>query len=204
MPAGTLLDVGCHVGTFLELAEQAGSRSPASSRRAGPPSRANSRIAGPVHSGAVEDAPMPEHGYDVVTLWDVIEHLPDPALDLRAIFGALRPGGILAISTMDVDSLFARRRRKRWPWYMQMHLVYFSRRTLCRDAAPGGLRDRRRAPAPPARAPLVPRLAARRLRPLAARRAGAALTRGAGSATARVGVKLGDIFTVIARKPLPR
>ena len=50
------------------------------------------------------DAPLPEGGYDVITLWDVIEHLPDPALDIRAIHAALRPGGIFAVSTMDVES----------------------------------------------------------------------------------------------------
>ena len=85
---------------------------------------------GPVHVGVVEDAPLPEGAYDVVTMWDVIEHLPDPASTLRAVHSALRPGGVFAVTTMDVDALFPRVAGRFWPWYMQMHLVYFSRRTL--------------------------------------------------------------------------
>ena len=46
---------------------------------------ANARLKGTVFCGAVEDAPIPADTFDVVTIWDVIEHLPDPASDLRAI-----------------------------------------------------------------------------------------------------------------------
>ena len=203
MPSGTLLDVGCHVGTFLSVAERAGFEVAGVEPSRWAADVARTRISGPVHTGAVEDAPMPEHGYDVVTLWDVIEHLPDPALDVRAILGALRPGGIFAVSTMDVDSLFARVLGRRWPWYMQMHLVYFSRRTLCEMLRREGfeIADVRLHTRRVRLSYLASRLDA--YAPPLARALGAVLERtGLGRRT--VGVKLGDIFTVIARKPLPR
>lgn len=70
--------------------------------------------------------------FDVVTMWDVIEHLADPAQVLLAVRQHLRPGGCVVIHTMDVDSVFARLAGKRWPWYMEMHLFYFSPKTLSR------------------------------------------------------------------------
>jgi len=203
MPSGRLLDVGCHVGTFLSVAEAAGFDVSGVEPSRWAADIARTRIAGSVHTGAIEDAPMPDGGYDVITLWDVIEHLPDPALDVRAIHGALRPGGIFAVSTMDVDSLFARALGRRWPWYMQMHLVYFSRRTLCEmlrregfEIADVELHTRRVR-----LSYLVSRLDA--YAPPVARLLGAGLRR-SGLGTRTVGVRLGDIFTVIARKPLAR
>jgi len=129
-PSGRLLDVGCHVGTFIELAQDAGFEVAGVEPSRWAAKRAEARVDGPVHVGVVEDAPLPEGAYDVVTMWDVIEHLPDPASTLRAVHSALRPGGVFAVTTMDVEALFPRVAGRFWPWYMQMHLVYFSRRTL--------------------------------------------------------------------------
>ncbi|MGA0121830.1 MAG: class I SAM-dependent methyltransferase [Gaiellales bacterium] len=198
--SGRLLDVGCHVGTFLTLAEAAGFEVAGVEPSRWASEIARERIAGSVHCGAVEDAPLPEGGYDVITLWDVIEHLPDPALDVRAIHAALRPGGVFAVSTMDVDALFARVAGRRWPWYMQMHLVYFSRRTLCEMLRREGFQI----------CEVVTHVRRVRLTYLASRvdayspRAGrlaAGLLARAGLAERTVGVSLGDIFTVVARKP---
>jgi len=155
-------------------------------------------VDGPVHVGVVEDAPLPEGAYDVVTMWDVIEHLPDPASTLRAVHSALRPGGVFAVTTMDVEALFPRVAGRFWPWYMQMHLVYFSRRTLgellrsCGFEVVEVSRHRRIVRVSYA----VSRLGSYSR---AAERVARALTRRLGDRT--VGVDLGDIITVVARKP---
>ena len=154
---------------------------------------------GPVHVGVVEDAPLPEGAYDVVTMWDVIEHLPDPASTLRAVHSALRPGGVFAVTTMDVEALFPRVAGRFWPWYMQMHLVYFSRRTLgellrrCGFEVVEVSRHRRD------RARLLRRLPPRHA--TAARRSASRAPSRAPVADRTVGVDLGDIVTVVARKP---
>jgi 2-polyprenyl-3-methyl-5-hydroxy-6-metoxy-1,4-benzoquinol methylase len=200
-PSGKLLDVGCHVGTFLELAERKGFEVAGVEPSRWASEQANARLQGTVFCGAVEDAPIPADTFDAVTIWDVIEHLPDPASDLRAIWAALRPGGVVAISTMDVDALFPRLAGKRWPWYMQMHLVYFSRTTLCEILRREGfhiadVRSHRRTVRV---SYLVSRLAAYSR---TAHRAAAALTRATRLDEQLVGVNLGDIITVVARKPL--
>jgi 2-polyprenyl-3-methyl-5-hydroxy-6-metoxy-1,4-benzoquinol methylase len=201
MPRGRLLDVGCHVGTFLTIAEQHGYEVAGVEPSRWASEVARGRIAGSVHCGAIEDAPLPEGGYDVVTLWDVIEHLPDPALDIRAIHGTLRPGGIFAVSTMDVESRFARLLGRRWPWYMQMHLVYFSRRTLCEMLRREGfeIADVRLHTRRVRLSYLVSRLDA--YAPPIARLLARGLER-TGLSGRTVGINLGDIFTVVARRPV--
>jgi len=117
---------------------------------------------------------------------------------MRAIHAALRPGGVFAVSTMDVDSLFAKVLGRRWPWYMQMHLVYFSRRTLgellrrCGFEVVEITRHRRivRVSYAVSRLGTYSRTAERVAR---------TLTRPFADRT--VGVDLGDIVTVVARKP---
>lgn len=200
VPSGRLLDVGCHVGTFLDLAEKRGYDVTGVEPSRWAAEVARTRIAGAVHVGVVEDAPLPDAGYDAVTMWDVVEHLPDPALTVRSVYAALRPGGVFALSTMDVDSLFARVAGSRWPWYMQMHLVYFSRRTLTELLRREGFQI----------ADVVSHTRRVRLSYLAsrleaysqpaARAVGASLER-LGLDRRTVGVNLGDIFTVVARRP---
>jgi protein-L-isoaspartate O-methyltransferase len=43
--------------------------------------------------------------YDVITMWHVFEHLPDPAAAATAIAGALRPGGVLVVAVPNPESL---------------------------------------------------------------------------------------------------
>jgi hypothetical protein len=51
----------------------------------------------------------------------------------------LKPGGLAVIHTMDLDSLFARLMGGRWPWLMEMHIFYFTPKTLGRMAEAAGL-----------------------------------------------------------------
>jgi 2-polyprenyl-3-methyl-5-hydroxy-6-metoxy-1,4-benzoquinol methylase len=196
--SGRLLDVGCHVGTFIALAEEAGYDVEGVEPSRWAAKRAGERVRGPVRVGVVEDAPLAEGAYDVVTMWDVIEHLPDPSSTLRAVHAALRPGGVFAVTTMDVEALFPRIAGRRWPWYMQMHLFYFSRRTLgellrrCGFELVEVSRHRRvvRVSYAVSRLGTYSRTAERVARfvtrPIAGR---------------TVGIDLGDIVTVVARKP---
>ena len=52
--------------------------------------------------------------------------------ELEYIFRVLKPGGWVVIHTMNIESLFARLMGRKWPWFMEMQLYYFSERTLRR------------------------------------------------------------------------
>ncbi len=134
-----LLDVGCHIGIFVEEARARGwdAWGVEPSRWAVAQAKARNLQ---VLQGTLADAPFPPDYFDVVTLWDVIEHLSDPMEELRRIARVIRPGGWLCVHTMDVESFFARIMGRRWPWLMEMHLYYFSRNTLAAMLQRAGFR----------------------------------------------------------------
>ena len=68
---------------------------------------------------------------DVVCMWDTIEHLKDPDAYLAHAAKHMSPGGIIAITTGDIDSVVARLRGRRWRQiHPPTHLHYFSKATL--------------------------------------------------------------------------
>jgi SAM-dependent methyltransferase len=152
-----------------------------------------------VVQGTLETAHLPASYFDVVTMWDVIEHLTDPCKALRDAHRLLTPHGLLVIHTIDIESLFARLMGPRWPWLMEMHIYYFSRRTLRAMLEECGfvvLSDR-----PQGRylrlGYLMNRLGA--LIPFLGRPAESLVTR-LGLRNLAVPVNLGDLFTAYARK----
>ncbi len=124
-----LLDVGAYIGVFVEVAQEAGwdACGVEPSDWAYETARNNGL---PVLKGDLDTPSLKNRRFDVITLWDVIEHVGDPAAELAKSHRLLKPGGLIAVHTMDIDSLLARLMGRRWPWLMDMHIHYFRRRTL--------------------------------------------------------------------------
>jgi 2-polyprenyl-3-methyl-5-hydroxy-6-metoxy-1,4-benzoquinol methylase len=125
----SLIDVGCYTGVFVEVALNHGWKTIGIEPSHWAAAYAQSRNL-PVIEGMLATAGIADASQDVVTLWDVIEHLPDPMRELQLVARILKPGGWIVIHTMDIDSLAARIMRECWPWLMKMHLIYFSQRTM--------------------------------------------------------------------------
>jgi SAM-dependent methyltransferase len=78
---------------------------------------------------------------DVVTLWNVLEHLYDPKATLLEIRRILRPGGLLVIALPNLDCLDAHIFGPAWSGYdVPRHLYVFSEATLTRMLAQTGFR----------------------------------------------------------------
>jgi SAM-dependent methyltransferase len=89
--------------------------------------------------GTLRDAELEPASFDAVTMWDVAEHLIDPLSDVREIARILKPGGLLLVHTIDVESPFARAMGRRWPWLVEMHNYFFSPATLAALVEKAGL-----------------------------------------------------------------
>jgi hypothetical protein len=135
---GTLLEVGAYCGLFLKEAERRGWQGEGVEPSNWASRYARETVGMRVHQGfldEVSDRLAPR--YDVVVSWDVLEHVRDPLSYLRRCGSYLDKGGILAISTLDVDTWAPRLLGTRWPWLMNMHLFYFGTgplKTLLRSA----------------------------------------------------------------------
>lgn len=142
-----LLDIGCSTGLFLAQARDAGFEVKGAELSASTAGFARDHWGLDVHAGDWRDAGYADASFDVVTLFDVIEHLPDPLAELRAIRRLLKPGGLLLQSTPDIDGLFPRlsyrlaNRLDYWPHpEPPYHLYQFSTRTLTAMTEKAGYR----------------------------------------------------------------
>jgi SAM-dependent methyltransferase len=140
-PGGRLLDVGCGSGAFVARMAELGWR--AEGIDPDPTAVAGAREAGlDVEVGMVSDIDPAENAgaFDAVTLSHVIEHLHDPAGDLRRINELLPPGGLLWIATPNLEALGLRRFGRDWLGLdPPRHLVLFTRASLERLVRDAGL-----------------------------------------------------------------
>jgi len=144
----TLLDVGCGLGTFLELARASGwtvsgtEISPAAAERAG------AALGLEVFCGEVWDAGFPEKHFDVVTLWHVLEHVRDPVRVLRAVSRIAKTNGLVVICVPNLESkvfnciyrvVRGRRVSLFDPMGKEPHLFHFTSATLKQVVGAAGL-----------------------------------------------------------------
>ena len=125
----TLLDVGAYIGVFVEVAQAAGWHACGVEPSAWAVNIARERGL-TMLEGTQSHPELAHKQFDVVTMWDVIEHVSDPKHELQLAYDRLKPGGVLAVHTMDINARFAKIMGRRWPWLMGMHIHYFSRASL--------------------------------------------------------------------------
>jgi SAM-dependent methyltransferase len=125
-----LLDVGCAGGAFLVAARSAGfdvsgvepSRWMADFGR---------RTYGlDIQDGVLNTGMFSTGTFDVITLWDVIEHVPNPHQLLVLIHSLLKPEGWLVVNYPDIGTVAAKLLGKRWPFWLSVHLLYYTRTTM--------------------------------------------------------------------------
>jgi SAM-dependent methyltransferase len=139
LKVGRLLDIGSGRGRFLGAAKAAGwdvvgiefepGMAEASSRRFG--------VEVVVGDAVGADVRGP---FDVITMWHVLEHLPDPRAAVDRAAGLLRPDGTLIVSVPNNDSLQARLGGDDWLHLdIPRHIYHFNPRSLTRLVERAGL-----------------------------------------------------------------
>ncbi len=124
---GRLLDVGCSYGFFLEMArdrwEVLGVETSQKCSR-----YAQDQLGIDVFTGHLSQANFPDQHFDVITMWDVLEHIPSPKSTLDEAARVLKDQGLLFIQCPNIHSLMARLTKYRhWAWLcVPDHLFQFS------------------------------------------------------------------------------
>jgi len=191
---GRLLDVGAGYGYLADAAAETFAE-----RWVVELSAAAARHVSPAHRvvvGDIESADLPRGYFDVVSLQDCLEHLPEPRTALARIRSLLRPGGALFAVTPNVQSWLARVQRDDWvSLKFPEHVVLYSRDTVRRALDAAGFDVESITPAGQyARLDFLAERVARGHPRLA--RALAGLARRAGGAERRVYVPSGSIAVV--------
>jgi len=141
-----LLDVGCATGVFLDIARKGGwdASGVEISRYASGYVRDKFKLK--CFTGTLEEAAFPGEMFDVITLWDVIEHLVSPRQTVAEAKRILKLGGIILVFTPDRSSLihltchilYKLNQKRVSPLIKRLyastekagHLYFFSRETL--------------------------------------------------------------------------
>jgi 2-polyprenyl-3-methyl-5-hydroxy-6-metoxy-1,4-benzoquinol methylase len=126
-----LLDAGCGPGFFVRAAHEAGYDAAGVEVSQFAVDFARGELGLNLRQGQVCKEDLPAGPFDVITLWDVIEHLPDPAQAIADLAAALAPNGLLLLSTGDVDSIVAKLSGARWHLFtLPEHLWFFTPASL--------------------------------------------------------------------------
>lgn len=128
----SLFELGCAYGFFLELAQ--GTFLNVKGVDISEDAVEHAKINLKVNAEAMDFLAMEEEKtYDVICMWDTIEHLRSPELYVKKISTITKPNGILALTTGDIGSFNARLRGKKWRQiHPPTHLHYFSEKSLKR------------------------------------------------------------------------
>ena len=128
---GAVLDIGCSSGGFLSTMKGAAWRLYGIEMEESTAQRARANTGAEVFVGNATDAPFAPASFDVVTCFDVLEHVYDPRKFLGKVLGWLKPGGIFYSMMPNIDSWEAQVFGSHWYGLeLPRHLSHFSPRSL--------------------------------------------------------------------------
>lgn len=126
-----MLDVGSSIGLFLCLAKKQGFDAVGFDISSLASKFAKENYDVDVMVGNFIEAGLPESSFDIITMWQVIEHLTDPSSFLKKIHSLLKPGGYFCVATPDTGTFFRRLYGKYWGIYVpDLHITLFNRHNM--------------------------------------------------------------------------
>ena len=140
--SGRLLDIGCATGTFLNLARSQGWQACGIDISEFAVSQVQSHYNIEAYVGTLSEINFPDASFDVITLWDVLEHFTSPSEELKEIHRVLKDDGIILFNTPNEKALIRKVAQYLYQFsgsrisaparklHHIFHLYYFSANTL--------------------------------------------------------------------------
>ncbi len=144
-PKGRLLDVGCAFGYVVELAGAMGYEAYGFDPSTFAVQKARSLNGEDrIQEGTIAEVTYPKGSFDVITMFDVFEHLQNPLEDMGKLRTLLRPDGVILIATGDTQSIAARIMKRRWTFFIPpQHIFFFHRKNVATLLHKAGLKPRK-------------------------------------------------------------
>lgn len=127
---GKILDIGCATGFLLDEAKKLGWQVYGVELSKWATGFAKEKYNLDIFEGILKDAGFRHNFFDAVVMIDSIEHLADPKKTLEDVRRILKPGGIICISTPNIESFLSKILSAKWWGIKHSHLYYFSNKTL--------------------------------------------------------------------------
>lgn len=128
--SGKILDVGCAAGFFLKIAKDNGWNVVGVEPNSWLCEYGNHLYNMKNIPATLERAKFEDSSFDVSTLWDVLEHVPDPCSTLKEINRVTKLGGYIVVSYPNFGSVLAKISGRKWWFLLSHHLYYFTPKTL--------------------------------------------------------------------------
>jgi SAM-dependent methyltransferase len=139
---GVLLDLGCSSGSFLASLQKSSWKLFGIEMSPDAGAKATARSGANVFVGDILDAPFKPESFDVITCFDVLEHVYSPIRVLQKVRDWLKPGGIFYALVPNIDSAEARIFGSYWYGLeLPRHLTHFSPGSLKSMAGSVGLEE---------------------------------------------------------------
>jgi 2-polyprenyl-3-methyl-5-hydroxy-6-metoxy-1,4-benzoquinol methylase len=136
-----LLDVGCALGFMLGEAKAAGWEAVGVETSEFAARYASEHNDCPVYHGTLQHIGFESDSFEVITLMDVIEHVPQPCELIEEVYRVLRPQGVIFLTTPNFGSLFVRLYgRNAYGIGPEEHVTYFQPATIRRLLQTAGFR----------------------------------------------------------------
>ena len=129
---GKIYDIGTAGGSFLQAAKKRGWEVYGTEPNEWLCNWCKKNYGVDLHQGDLFSNQFDSGFFDVVTLWDVLEHVPDPTKNLSEIRRILKSNGLLIVNYPDVGSWISKLMGRRWIFLLSVHLFYFDRRTIAK------------------------------------------------------------------------
>ncbi|MFA6525247.1 MAG: class I SAM-dependent methyltransferase [Patescibacteria group bacterium] len=127
---GKILDIGCAVGYFLEVAKENGWEIYGVELSEFARNSARNKLGAEIYP-TLEESPFPNNHFNAITAFEIIEHMQDPNIFVKKINSLLLPGGILGISTPNLANGKTFKNFTDWNCLTPPeHLFFFDKQTI--------------------------------------------------------------------------
>jgi SAM-dependent methyltransferase len=129
------LDIGCAGGASLVAAQSLGFQAEGVEPSRWMAQYGRKTYGVEIHDGILEPGLFEPASFDFITMWEVLEHVPDPGALLRLVHELLTPGGTFVMSYPDFKGIVSRLLGDLWPFWLSVHLLYYDRKSITRQLA---------------------------------------------------------------------